>query len=148
MTRDVKLTGDTGMIRNTGMIRDTTIKPCGPGAFTLLEIMVALAIVGTAMVALLSLGNRSIGVHDHLQHLTQATLLAQQKMSESELEARRGGVAQLAASSGVFSEPFTDYQWRVAISSTPLPSVQMVTVTVVWGDEQRNEGVDVTSFLF
>ena len=117
-------------------------------AFTLLEIMVALAIVGVAMVALLSLGNRSIGVHDRLQHLTQATLLAQQKMAESELEASRDGVAQLTDSSGAFIEPFTDYHWRIAISRTPLPAVQMVTVTVLWGDEDRNEGVDVTSFLF
>ena len=124
------------------------IKPYGQRAFTLLEIMVALAIIGIAMVALLSLGNRSIGVHDRLQHLTQATLLAQQKMSESELEARRGGVAQLASGEGVFTEPFADYRWRIEIISTPLPAVQQVTITVLWGDEDRNEGVDVTSFLF
>jgi general secretion pathway protein I len=131
------------------IIKDSwELKGSGQRAFTLLEIMIALAIVGIAMVALLSLGNRSIGVHDRLQHLTQATLLAQQKMAESELEARRGGVAQLADSTGVFADPFTDYLWRVAIVDTPLPSVQMVTVTVLWGDEKRNEGVDVTSFLF
>ena len=123
-------------------------KHSGQHAFTLLEIMVALAIVGIAMVALLSLGNRSIGVHDRLQHLTQATLLAQQKMAESELKANRDGVAQLTDSSGGFAEPFTDYHWRIAINSTPLPAVQMVTVTVLWGDEERNEAVDVTSFLF
>lgn len=130
------------------MMRDLTSKSCQQQAFTLLEIMVALAIVGIAMVALLSLGNRSIGVHDHLQRLTQATLLAQQKMAESELEASRGGVSQMTGSSGAFNEPFTDYRWRIAIVNTPLPAVQMVTVTVIWGDEQRNEGVDVTSFLF
>ena len=124
------------------------IKPYGQRGFTLLEIMVALAIIGIAMVALLSLGNRSIGVHDRLQHLTQATLLAQQKMSESELESRRGGVAQLVDGEGVFTEPFADYRWRIEIISTPLPAVQQVTITVLWGDEDRNEGDEVTSFLF
>ena len=123
-------------------------KASAQGAFTLLEIMVALAIISIAMIALLGLGNRSIGVHDRLQHLTQATLLAQQKMAESELEARLGGVAQLDDSSGEFEEPFSDYRWRVAINTTPLPAVQMVTVSVLWGDEDRNEVVDVTSFLF
>ncbi len=116
--------------------------------FTLLEIMVALAIISISMLALLTLGNRSIGVHDRLQHLTQATLLAQQKMAESELEARRVGVAQLADSTGGFVDPFTDYRWQIEIVNTPLPAVQMVTVTVLWGDADRNEGVDVTSFLF
>ncbi|OGQ87968.1 MAG: type II secretion system protein GspI [Deltaproteobacteria bacterium RIFOXYD12_FULL_56_24] len=120
----------------------------GQRAFTLLEIMVALAIISIALVALLSLGNRSIAVHSRLQHLTQATLLAQQKMAESELKARSGGVAQLNESTGTFAEPFADYQWRITISSTPLPAVQMVTVTVLWGKEERNELVEITSFLF
>ena len=120
----------------------------GEGAFTLLEIMVALAIISVAVVALLSLGNRSIGVQGRLQHLTQATLLAQQKMAESELQARQGGVGQLADSNGTFAEPFANYRWEIAIDDTPLPTVQMVTVTVLWGEAERNEGVDVTSFLF
>ena len=123
-------------------------KPGRQQAFTLLEIMVALAIVGIAMVALLSLGNRSIGVHSRLQHLTRATLLAQQKMAESELEVRRGGIEQLTDRSGTFAEPFADYRWQITISGTPLPAVQEVTVTVLWGEQARNEGVDVTSFLF
>lgn len=127
---------------------DATSKAPGRQGFTLLEIMVALAILGTAMIALLGLANRSIAVHARLQHLTQATLLAQQKMSVSELEARKSGVSQLADSSGEFPEPFTDYHWRIKIGGTPLPSVQMVTVTVFWGDEGDNEGVDITSFLF
>jgi general secretion pathway protein I len=116
--------------------------------FTLLEIMVALSIVGIALVSLLSLGNRSIGVHDRLQHITQATLLAQQKMAESEFEASSKGAAELKNRSGTFEEPFDDYSWHVVVAGTPLPAVRMVTVTVAWGDVERNETVDVTSFLF
>lgn len=124
------------------------MKDSGQKGFTLLEIMVSLAIISIAMIAMLSLGNRSIGVHDHLQRITQATLLAQQKMSESELRAKEGGLAQLQESNGDFAEPFAEYRWRIELDDTPLPSVQMVTVKVFWGDEDRNEGVDVTSFLF
>jgi general secretion pathway protein I len=127
---------------------ETRIKAAGQRAFTLLEIMVAMAIIGIALIALLSLGNRSIAIHSRLQHLTQATLLAQQKMAESELEARRVGGAKLADDDGVFAEPFSNYRWRITISGTPLPAVQMVTVTVLWGQEERNESVDITSFLF
>ncbi|MBU4119862.1 MAG: type II secretion system protein GspI [Proteobacteria bacterium] len=110
--------------------------------------MVALAIIGIAMIALLSLGNRSIGVHSRLQHLTQATLLAQQKMAESELKARDNRGAKLADGVGTFAEPFAAYRWRIVVSTTALPAVQMVTVTVLWGKEERNESVDITSFLF
>jgi general secretion pathway protein I len=119
-----------------------------PGGFTLLEIMVALAIIGTVLIALLSLGNRSLAVNDRLQRTTRATLLAQQKMAESENQARHAGVSQLSAEQGTFAEPFTEYRWQRTITTTPLPSVKMVTVTVLWGASERNEGVDVTSFLF
>jgi len=115
--------------------------------FTLLEIMIALAIVSIAMVSLLALANRSIGVHDRLQRITAATLLAQQKMAETEVTARNGTLEK-AESQGVFSGPYTAYRWQIDYADTPLPSVQMVTVTVLWGDAERNELVDLTSFIF
>jgi general secretion pathway protein I len=113
----------------------------------LLEIMIALAIVSIAMVSLLALANRSIGVHDRLQRITAATLLAQQKMAETEVNARHGTL-QSADLQGEFSGPYTEYRWRITYADMPLPSVQMVTVTVLWGDEERNELVDLTSFIF
>lgn len=125
-----------------------TRRSLGGSGFTLLEIMVALVIIGTAMVSLLTLGNRSIAAHDRLQHITRATLLAQQKMAETELQGLGGGLGESATDLGQFAEPFQQYSWRRDVASTPLPAVKMVTVTVIWGDEQRNEAVDVTSFLF
>ena len=123
------------------------LKKSQRGGFTLLEIMIALAIVSIAMVSLLSLANRSIGVHDRLQRITTATLLAQGKMAETELSARHGAL-QEAEVQGEFSEPYTAYRWQITYADTPLPSVQMVTVKVLWGDEERNELVDLTSFIF
>jgi general secretion pathway protein I len=115
--------------------------------FTLLEIMIALAIVSIAMVSLLALANRSIGVHDRLQRITAATLLAQGKMAETELSARHGALEGVEVQ-GEFSDPYAAYRWQITYADTPLPSVQMVTVKVLWGDEERNELVDLTSFIF
>ena len=115
--------------------------------FTLLEVVVALAIVSVALVSLLSLGNRSVAVHSRLQHLTQATLLAQQKMAETEVSSRQGRLER-TAQAGVFDAPHADYRWRLEFSATPLPSVVVATVTVAWGNESKNEAVDVSSFLF
>jgi general secretion pathway protein I len=117
------------------------------GGFTLLEIMVALAIISVALVSLLALGNRSIGTHARLQQMTQATLLAQQKMATAEVDARLGRLDKTRQEGG-FAEPFTAYRWRLEFADTPLPSIKTVTVTVTWGDEGRNEYVDLTSFLF
>ncbi|MCM2264528.1 MAG: type II secretion system minor pseudopilin GspI [Desulfuromonadales bacterium] len=115
--------------------------------FTLLEVMIALAIVSVALVALLSLGNRSVAVQTRLQRLTQATLLAQQKMAETEVSSRQGKLER-RRQEGNFSAPYAEYRWRLDFAETPLPSVVLATITVAWGNEKKNEAVDVSSFLF
>lgn len=116
--------------------------------FTLLEVMIALAIVGTTLIAMLSLGNRTIATNDHLQRLTQATLLAQEKMTEIEQSAAANRSLELQNGQGVFAEPFNDFSWQTAFSATPIAQVQQVVVTVRWGETDRNELVDLTSFVF
>ena len=115
--------------------------------FSLLEVMIALAIASIALVSLLSLGTRSIGVHERLQRMTQATLLAQHKMAETEVSVQSGNRG-FDAEKGSFAKPFEMYNWRLDYSDTLLPSVKMVTVTVVWGDEEENESVSIDSFVF
>ncbi len=114
--------------------------------FTLLEIMIALAIVSIALVTLLSLGNRSIRVNGRLQKITRATLLAQDKMTEVEVLSQSGGKS-MDNEQGVFDKPFDGFRWRTTFTDTPLPSIKQVTVTVLWGDEDRNQKVDITSFV-
>lgn len=115
--------------------------------FTLLEVMIALAIVAIALVSLLGLANRSIGVQERLQRMTRATLLAQEKMTEIELAAEAKTLV-FEPAEGVFAEPFSDFRWRLEFADTPLPVVTQVTLTVAWGAEERNEAVDLSNFLF
>jgi len=115
--------------------------------FTLLEVMIALAIVAIALVSLLGLANRSIAVQERLQRMTRGTLLAQEKMTEIELAAEAKTLIYEPAE-GVFAEPFSDFRWHMEFAETPLPVVTQVTVTVAWGVEDRNEAVDLSNFLF
>lgn len=115
--------------------------------FSLLETMIALAIIGIALVTLLGLGNRSINISGRLQKITQATLLAQEKMTEIELRAQTGSF-EPQNEEGDFAPPFEIYQWYTEFEDTPLASVRMVTVTVLWGEESKNELVELTSFVF
>lgn len=115
--------------------------------FTLLEVMIALAIAGIALIALLSLSNRSILVNERLQKITQATLLAQDKMGETEA-AFESGTLREDEIEGVFEPPFEGFRWRIAYEPTPITAIRMVTVRVLWGDEKKNEEVTIDSFLF
>lgn len=112
--------------------------------FTLLEVMIALAIVSIALVALMGLGNRSIATNQKLEKLTQATLLAQEVMSG--IKTAAGG--DRSDQKGVFEDPFADFSWQTHYSSTPVDNVEQVDVQVVWGDPARNEEVQLTSFVF
>lgn len=127
--------------------RHGRVKPSRAAGFSLLEVLIALAIVSISLVALMALNNRAIDVHQRLRKITQATLLAQHKMAEVEnadQSARQTG----EKSEGFFAEPFSNYGWRLAYSATELTGVRMVTVTVYWGEEENNASVDITSFIF
>ena len=111
--------------------------------FTLLEVMIALVIVATVLVTLLGLQARTINIGDRQQNITQATMLAQERMSDIEI-AGSGG----RDDDGVFDAPFDRYRWQVRYQPTPLAAVEEVTVTVRWGTEGSNEDVTLTSFMF
>ena len=114
--------------------------------FTLLEVMIALAIVATVLVALLGLQTRTINMGDRQQKITQATMLAQERMTVLEIAAGKSSTSR--DDEGAFAEPFENYRWQVRYKPTPLAAVQEVTVTVIWGNEANNEDVALTSFLF
>ncbi len=121
-----------------------TPRHCDKG-FSLLEVMIALAIVAIALVTLLGLSNRTILVQDRVQKLTRATLLAQQLMSEQEIKpaTERTWVPE----EDVFAAPFEEFRWQVSYQDTLINQVKQVTVTVLWGEAEKNESVELVSFL-
>lgn len=80
-------------------------------AFTLLEVMVAVAVIAMSFVALLSSQSQSLGVAGLARFETVASLLAKQKLAE--LEA--GGFDNLNSSSGEFADDFGDYHWQAEV---------------------------------
>ncbi|MFO7765859.1 MAG: prepilin-type N-terminal cleavage/methylation domain-containing protein [Pelovirga sp.] len=118
---------------------------CSDG-FSLLEVMIALAIVAIALITLLGLSNRTVLVQDRIQNLTRATLLAQQLMSEQETQVA-DAVAVGETREGTFDDPFSDFSWRIYFEDTMIPQVQQLHVQVSWGRAQHNEQVELISFV-
>ncbi|MEA3362895.1 MAG: type II secretion system protein [Thermodesulfobacteriota bacterium] len=121
------------------------MRQCNRG-FSLLEVMIALAIVAVALVTLLGLSNRSILVQDKIQKVTSATLLAQQLMSEQELNIGRSGLSW-EPQEDTFAEPFAAFRWQVSYQDTLISQVKQVTIQVFWGEVKKNEQVQLVSFL-
>jgi general secretion pathway protein I len=113
--------------------------------FTLLEVMVAVAILGFVLVSLLGLANRSQQDVMMAEKITTATLLAKRKMTEIlPLSARTSAVPE---DEGEFEEEeFKDYTWKKIISPTPIEKLMEVRVAVLWKEGERQEMVELVSY--
>jgi prepilin-type N-terminal cleavage/methylation domain-containing protein len=96
------------------------------GGFSLLEVMVAMAILATAFTAVLKLHSDAMDMVIAGRTRTQGAELAQYKLTEIEL----GGLESLKLESGEFGEIAPQYAWKVEFEPTPLASWTKVTVTV------------------
>jgi general secretion pathway protein I len=83
----------------------------GCGGFTLLEVMIAMAILAIALVTVYQSQSQSISMAGDSRFLTTASLLAQGRMAEIDATDPR----QVVAGSGDFGEAFPDYTWQVEV---------------------------------
>jgi general secretion pathway protein I len=95
--------------------------------FTLLEIMVAVAIIGGLLVSLIYTVNYHLGIAERHEFVTVASLLAKDKLAEVE----KNPVPQ----EGDFPDPFSAYHFASAVSESPYPGIAEITVTVSRGKE-------------
>jgi general secretion pathway protein I len=85
----------------------------GEDGFTLLEVMIAVAIVAISIVALMGSQLQSVSMADIAKFNITASLLAQQKISELELI----DFSTLTTESGEFDVPFDNYQYQLEVNS-------------------------------
>jgi general secretion pathway protein I len=94
------------------------------GGFTLLEVMVAIAILAIALTSLLGSQNQSIFAADEANFSSLSAFLAQQKMTE--LLAEPGGIY---AGSGDFGEQHPGYYWRAETVPYSIPEADVLEGT-------------------
>ena len=123
------------------------IKRRAAAGFTLVEVMIAVAFIGIAMLALLSLQHSNLQAVIRSQELTRAAMLAQALMSQAELERfppageSNGDFAQL------YPGEFRNFRWRRAVDPSPLfPDIARVRVSVLWGPRLR-QSFTLTEFM-
>lgn len=86
--------------------------------FTLLEVMVALAILAIALTAIVGINGNSISAHDYSKRVTIATLLARSKLADLESQFNEEGFTSEfdQVASGDFSEEgWQDFRWEAEI---------------------------------
>ncbi len=116
----------------------------GSHGFTLLEVMVAVAILAIVLVSLLGLKNR--GTQDVMfsEHITTATLLAKRMMTETLLTTP---IVQKEDEGEFPEEEFKGYTWKMTISPSEIEKTLMeVRVAVLWKEGERQEQVELVSY--
>ena len=117
--------------------------------FTLLEVMVAVAILGMVLVSLIGLQNRGMEDVALADRITTATLLAKRKMNENLVTVGTRAVFQQEDEGDFPEEEFKEYTWKQSISQLqPLVNVTIteVRVAVLWKEGERQEMVELKSY--
>jgi type II secretion system protein I len=108
---------------------DTEPAPGGSrshAGFTLLEVLVAVAILAIAMVAILKANVQSLDTLTKSRETSTGSLLAASKLAEIEAV----GVVNWSELRGDFGEDYPDYIWEVETSSTEVEGLVRLVVVV------------------
>lgn len=100
--------------------------------FTLLEIMLALAVVGGLLITLLYSLNYHLGIADRHETVTVASMLAKSKLLEIEKNP--------VAAKGDFPDPYGQYHFSTEVKDSAYPGIVELSVTVVNGKESVKLG--------
>ena len=99
--------------------------------FTLLEVMVAVAILGFVLVSLLGLQKRSTQDVMLAERMTTATLLAKRLMVQT-IPPSTSALIPVEEEGEFEEEEFKGYTWKKVIAPTPIASIMEVRVAVLW----------------
>ncbi|MBI2264037.1 MAG: type II secretion system protein [Armatimonadetes bacterium] len=112
--------------------------------FTLVEVIVALALVGTALLALLSSVSTAVRAEAVYSRHTRAVFLARQKLEQ----VGRQETLTPAHMEGNFAPDFPNFDWQVTIESTQVPGLYKVSAQVSWMEGQNQRDVQLSSCVF
>jgi general secretion pathway protein I len=97
--------------------------PEGRAGFTLLEVLVSLAIVAIVLVAVFKLHSQTILMSQEVDFYVSAPLLASARLAEIEAEFPE----MPTDGSGDFGENFPGYSWRLTVSDVDVESLGEVS---------------------
>lgn len=109
--------------------------------FTLLEVIVSLAVLSIGLVAVLEAYSAAARVSLQDEFLTTATFLAAGKMEEVLKEP----YISTASDEGDFGEEFPEYTWSVETTESDMEGLLVLKVTVEWEGPTGPDHLELTS---
>ena len=134
-----------------GKARRTTNSRKQAGAFTFVEVLVALAIASISLLTLLRLHLLSMRMVDRAKITTQAVLLAEEKVAET----LAGGYPDLASKSGTVEKNGLRLNWRAEVADLQLPQLgethvaglRRIVVDVNWKQGAARKQLQMSTYV-
>lgn len=144
--------------------------------FTLLEVMMALAVFGIAITALVGFNARGYVNEARARRMTTAVQLASQKMTDTKLEIEKemvtGSLPEEKTDEGDFEKPFDAFRWKIEIKKVEMPmppigdvvgeigkqimeaitkqisdSVREIKLTIIWQEMEKERSFSVVTHI-
>lgn len=118
--------------------------------FTLLEVMIALAILAVSLSAIVQINGTSIRAHDYAKRVTVATMLARSKMADLESQFNEEGFTSQfdQKMEGDFSEEgWEDFRWEAEIIKPELDAATATTMVQQMVDQFMGQAEDKSGQL-
>src|SRR5512139_1746692 len=107
-----------------------------PGGFTLLEVLVSLAILATTLLLAYQVVSGAIAAEERSERWTAASSLAETLVREA-----TSGFPDPGETGGKFPPPMDAYSWKRSVRSALHPDAREVHVVVTWKSDGREEQV-------
>ncbi|MCM2278700.1 MAG: prepilin-type N-terminal cleavage/methylation domain-containing protein [Oligoflexia bacterium] len=116
------------------------------GGFTLLEVVIALAIMVLAFASILSVESGSINASARARQMNIVGMLAKSKMVETEYQIEGKSFEEIGKEAGgAFEAPYEDYRWTTAVKELEFPN--LASGKQEQGAVAGSEGADMISGL-
>lgn len=112
--------------------------------FTLVEVLVALAVIAIGLVAVLAVAARSGSVDSELQQRTFAAWVASNQLERMRLQPKWPSIGD---SDGTITLAGQDWHWKATVDKTEDPDLRRVTISVATADAPTDPVTQMLGFL-
>jgi len=115
-----------------------------PVGFTLIELMVAITILGLGLTVVLEVISAGTALGHDVHKNTEAILLAEWKINQIEIE----GFPALGQREGTFEDPHEGYAWVSDVTSTDDDNLRELRVSVKWREGLLEKEIEMATRLY